>query len=83
MWGHASPAKSFPAWPHGLYFAAVCYPYDTQKVEADKALPRPWQVIARWPGGRKLLNQGVSKNQRRTRRRQTTKPRAKSPKSAA
>ena len=40
MWGHKSPIKSFAPWTHGLYFAAVCYPYDTKEVDADTALPR-------------------------------------------
>ncbi|MCH8514508.1 MAG: hypothetical protein LAT83_23035 [Kiritimatiellae bacterium] len=40
MWGHASPVKSFAPWTHGLYFAAVCYPYDTAEVDANAGLPR-------------------------------------------
>ena len=40
MWGHASPCKSYAPWTHGLYFAAVCYPYDTAEVDANEALPR-------------------------------------------
>lgn len=39
MWGHASPTKSFAPWVHGLYFAAVCYPYDTPETNADAGLP--------------------------------------------
>ncbi|MCC5839719.1 MAG: hypothetical protein JJT96_06295 [Opitutales bacterium] len=40
MWGHASPCKSFASWTHGLYFAAVCHPYDTAEVDANEGLPR-------------------------------------------
>lgn len=40
MWGHASPCKSFAPWTHGLYFTAVCHPYDTGEVDADSGLPR-------------------------------------------
>lgn len=40
MWGHASPEKTFAPWLHGYYFAAVCYPYDTDEVDAHTGLPR-------------------------------------------
>jgi hypothetical protein len=40
MWGHASPYKTYAPWTHGLYFAAVSYPYDTEEVGANTALPR-------------------------------------------
>lgn len=40
MWGHASPAQTYAPWVHGLYFAAVCYPYDTTEGDANTGLPR-------------------------------------------
>ncbi len=40
MWGHASPRPSFAPWVHGLYFAAVCYPYDTPEQDAGTGLAR-------------------------------------------
>ncbi len=40
MWGHASPKKTYAPWAHGLYFAAVCYPYDIRERDANTALSR-------------------------------------------
>lgn len=39
MWGHASPEQTYAPWVHGLYFAAVCHPYDTPEGDADAGLP--------------------------------------------
>ena len=39
MWGHESPHPSYAPWLHGLYFAAVCHPYDTEASEANAGLP--------------------------------------------
>lgn len=39
MWGHASPNQTYAPWVHGLYFAAVCYPYDTSEGDANAGLP--------------------------------------------
>lgn len=39
MWGLASPTKSYAPWLHGLYFAAVCHPYDCTEGDANAGLP--------------------------------------------
>ncbi len=39
MWGAASPHPNYAPWLHGLYFAAVCHPYDTEAGDADAGLP--------------------------------------------